>query len=221
VTFDPAYGGALVAAIDAAWDRLRTRQRLVVDLRGNEGGSSGQVAPLLPFLWSDRLPTDQADATRPAEALVRSSPTMIAAWERMGWAPKGLVDRLRAHPGELIPFDPTAREQLPPRPRRRPREDQHVFVLTDGATVSAAEQVVLWARRMGRATIVGAPTGGSIDYQSTILARVACPAMGQTLSMPLIATSGRLPAGGHNTTGVVPDRSISTSGAWLTELRRP
>ena len=220
VTFDPAYGGVLAAAIDAAWDRLRTRQRLVVDLRGNEGGSSGQVAPLLPFLWSDRLPTDQADATRPAEALVRSSPTMIAAWERMGWTPKGLVDRLRAHPGALIPFDPTAREQLPPRPRKRPREDQHVFVLTDGATVSAAEQVVLWARRMGRATIVGAPTGGSIDYQSTILARVACPAMGQTLSMPLIATSGRLPAGGHNATGIVPDVRTTTTGAWLAEVVR-
>jgi C-terminal processing protease CtpA/Prc len=146
---------------------------------------------------------------------------MIAVWERMGWAPKGLVDRLRARPGELIPLDPNAREQLPPRPRRRPREDQQVFVLTDGATVSAAEQVVLWARRMGRATIVGAPTGGSIDYQSTILARVACPAMGQTLSMPLIATSGRLPVGGHNATGVIPDRRTATTGAWLDALGRP
>lgn len=221
VTFDPAYGGSLAAAIDADWDRLRTRRRVVIDLRGNEGGSSGQVAPLLPFLWGDRVPSGPADAAGPAEALVRSSPALIAAWERMGWAPKGLVDRLRARPGELIPFDPTAREQLPPRPRKRPREDQQVFVLTDGATVSAAEQVVLWARRMGRATIVGAPTGGSIDYQSTILTRVACPAMGQTLSLPLIATSGRLPAGGHNATGIVPDRQIPTPGAWIAALERP
>ena len=221
VTFDPSYGRELAAVLDREWDRLRDRRRVVVDLRGNEGGSSGQVLPLLPFLWAEPVPSGHEESSNPTEAIVRSSPAMIAVWERMDWAPKGLVDRLRARPGELIPLDPNAREQLPPRPRRRPREDQQVFVLTDGATVSAAERVVLWARRMGRATIVGAPTGGSIDYQSTILARVACPAMGQTLSMPLIATSGRLPVGGHNATGVIPDRRTATTGAWLDALGRP
>ncbi len=220
VTFDPSHGPALAASIDREWDRLRERRRVVIDLRGNEGGSSGQVLPLLPLLWGDRLLSREEDAPTPADALVRSSPAMIAVWERMGWAPKGLVDRLRARPGELIPFDPNARVQPPPAPRRRPREDQQVFVLTDGSTVSAAEQVVLWARRMGRATIVGAPTGGSIDYQSTFLSRVGCASMGQTLVMPLIATSGRLPEGGHNATGVLPDRRVSTTGAWLSELVR-
>jgi Peptidase family S41 len=220
VTFDPAYGGTLAATIDREWDRLRERSRVVIDLRGNEGGSSGQVLPLLPFLWGDGAQSSQEDAPKPTDALVRSSPAMIAVWERMGWAPKGLVDRMRARPGELVPFDPTEREQSPRRPRKRPRDDQQVYLLTDGATVSAAEQVVLWARRLGRATIVGAPTGGSIDYQSTFLSRVACPSMGQTLVMPLIATSGRLPEGGHNATGVVPDRRMPTTGAWLAELVR-
>ncbi len=220
VTFDPSYGRALAAAIDADWGRLRSRRRVVIDLRGNEGGSSGQVLPLLPFLWSDGQWTSAPDDAKPTDALVRSSAATMAVWERMGWAPDGLVERLRARPGELVAFDTAAREQRPPAPRSRPRDDQQVFVMADGATVSAAEQVVLWSRRMGRATIVGAPTGGSIDYQSTWLARVACPAMGQTLVMPLIATSGRLPLGGYNAAGIMPDRRISTSGAWLAELTR-
>ncbi|MBK6457624.1 MAG: hypothetical protein IPF87_16335 [Gemmatimonadetes bacterium] len=49
VTFDPSYGPALAAAIDREWDRLRERRWVVIDLRGNEGGSSGQVRAVAPF----------------------------------------------------------------------------------------------------------------------------------------------------------------------------
>ncbi len=223
VTFDPGYGSALKQSIEAAWPALRERRRVIIDLRGNEGGSSGQVLPLLPFLWGEERPTiDGApDAAAPSEALVVSSPATIAFWERSGWAPRGLVDRLIAAPGTLVPFAPDARPQVPPRPSALPRADQKVVVLVDRTTVSAAEQVVLWARMMGSARIVGEPTGGSIDYQSTWITRVACAEMGQALSVPLIATSGRLPAGGHNATGIVPDRPARVTGDWLASLHVP
>lgn len=221
VTFDPSYGAALKRTIDDGWPILPERRRVVVDLRGNEGGSSGQVAPLLPFLWGEALFNESvaASSAAPNEALVVSAPATIAFWERSSWAPRGLVERLRAAPGMLVPFAPEAKPQLPPRPSRLPRVDQAVFVLTDRATVSAAEQVVLWSRLMGRARIIGEATGGSIDYQSTWITRVACAEMGQALSIPLIATSGRLPVGGHNATGIKPDKAVRVTGDWLAEVR--
>lgn len=220
VTFDPAYGRALSTLVDAEWQQLRTRPHLVLDLRGNEGGSSGEVEPLLPFLWGTEDAAALAALGNPADALVRSSPATIAFWERGRWTPAGLLDRLRAaSPGTLVAFDPSARALVPVAPKRRTRRDQRVDLLMDGATVSAAEQVALWARSMGRARLVGEPTGGSIDYQSTWLSRVACAAMGPVVSIPLIATSGRLPNGGFNAHGIVPDRRIATRGAWLRAIR--
>lgn len=215
VTLDPLYGRALSTLVDAEWERLRARPHLVIDLRGNEGGSSGQVQSLLPFLWQAPDSSSVALLPDPADALVRSSPATIAFWDRAGWAPKGLVDRLRSvTPGALVPFDPSGRGRLPRPPVRLSRPDQRVDILVDGATVSAAEQVVLWARAMGRARIIGEPTGGSIDYQSTWLSRVACAGMGQVVSVPLIATSEGLPNAGFNAGGIVPDRRLRTDGEW-------
>jgi len=221
VTFDPSYGRALAALVEAEWERLRTRPHLVIDLRGNEGGSSHQVQPLLPFLWRAPDSSSVARLPEPSQALVRSSAATIAFWERAGWAPRGLADRLRSSPpGALVPFDPSARRLLPPPPARLSRPDQRVDILVDGATVSAAEQVVLWARALGRARIIGEPTGGSIDYQSAWLSRVACAEMGQVVSVPLIATSAALPNGGFNARGIIPDRRLRTDGAWWREAAR-
>jgi hypothetical protein len=200
VSFSPEYQAPLKQLVDREWDRLAQARTVIIDLRGNEGGSSLVGAPLLPFVWSEaKLAPDSA------------TPVVIASarnnefWARASWAPRGLTDRLRAQQaGSLVTFsdEPTV---LPPRPPRLAPPQQRVIILTDRSTVSAAEQVVLWSRAYGRVRIYGEPTGGAIDYQSTLLTRVACSSMGQVLSYPLIATSSRLPLGGFNQRGIIPD----------------
>jgi len=200
VSFSPEYQQPLQQLVDREWARLSQARSVIIDLRGNEGGSSIVAAPLLPLVWSEAgMGPDSA------------TPVVIASernnefWAHTSWAPRGLTDRLRAQPaGALVTFsnEPTP---SPPRPSRLAPPPQRIVILTDRSTVSAAEQVVLWSRAYGRARIYGEPTGGAIDYQSTLLVRVACASLGQVLSYPLIATSSRLPAGGFNHRGIIPD----------------
>lgn len=214
-SFDPARGTELAALMAREQEALRTRARVVIDLRGNEGGSSMLVRSLLPFLWREPGPR------RPVPlAVVRSSPSNIAFWERSSWRPQGLLERMRATPGGLVPLTLDTLEMPAPAPPFVTPESQEVFVLVDRSTVSAAEQVVLWARRLGRARIVGAPTGGSIDYQSARLVRLGDPSLGLVLSYPVIASSARLPRGGHNRSGILPDEAIPVRSGWLEALAR-
>ncbi|MEP6622236.1 MAG: S41 family peptidase [bacterium] len=200
VSFSPEYRTLLQRLVDDEWARLAKAPSVIIDLRGNEGGASFVAEPLLPLLWSGTQ--TPPDSTTP---VVIASVTNRAFWARTSWAPRGLGDRLAVAPnGSLVPFSNESTPR-PERPARLAPPQQRVVILTDHSTVSAAEQVVLWAREYGRARIYGEATGGAIDYQSTLLVRVACSAMGQLLSYPLIATSSSLPAGGFNRRGIMPD----------------
>lgn len=229
VSFDPMYAKALRDLVQRESSRLQRSAVVVIDLRGNEGGSSLSAEPLMPFLFGRIL--DVRSARDSSESVVRASASNIRFWERTNWAPRGLIDRLRTAPeGALVSFDPGHIAAWPARPSNVSAPAQRTFIVTDRATVSAAEQVVLWARGLGRATIVGEPTGGSIDYQNAALFRVADAAMGQVLSMPVIAASRVLPANGVNRTGILPDVQADAatvarwsvgSAEWLQRIARP
>ena len=182
---------------------LLTVPNLVIDLRGDEGGSSRVPDVLMPYLAGpSRGPARYLPDDRPA---VLSSPDNIRYFEAESWAPAGLVDSLRAHPGRLVPFSygGDGEEDAPP-PAATPLP-RRVGVVTDEGTVSAAEAFLLRAERFPKVTMFGAPTGGSIDYQTVTIVDFGCPEWGFYLGYPVIAGSVDLPTGSANHTGIVPD----------------
>jgi hypothetical protein len=208
---------------------LLSRRLLIVDLRGNEGGSSSTTFPLEPLI----VTTDGDSLLEwEGEPVVMASPENRQYFERMaeqGWVPRGLVRRIEAHPGELVPFeDPPAEGEAgegesadtanaaeaapiphPPRPER-------VAILVDELSVSAAEAFLLRVGGSEKVTIFGRPTGGAIDYQNINMVRLACDGSGIVFGYPTLIASDRLPAGGVNPTGVVPDVAIDLPpAAWV------
>ncbi|HUP19222.1 MAG TPA: S41 family peptidase [Gemmatimonadota bacterium] len=202
----PAHAPRLRALVEQYRAALERSETLVIDLRGNEGGSAFVTNVLVPFLATPekRPPRYLAEG----ESAVLSTPDNIAYFERQSWSPARLVERLRAAPGSLVPFqdpDPAApAESVEPPDRATPRPSR-VALLIDGMTVSAAEAFVLRAMRNGKVTLFGEPTGASIDYQTVGIVRFGCPDAGLYLGYPTIVGSDRLPEGGVRPTGIVPD----------------
>ncbi len=206
---------------------LAAAGRLIVDLRGNEGGGSQMVANLHPYLVGDSLQRDTHDV---ADAVMLSSPDQIA-YARRAFGPdtsafvRRLVAAMEAAPGALVPIDDPSTPSPPARrivPVYGPRR---VAVLVDRGTVSASEVTVLLAKRGGRAVVYGEHTAGALDYQSTSFARLAPDENRWLLLYPTITASATLPAGGMRGIGIAPDVAVQWDAhadaiAYITELLR-
>lgn len=205
----PEHGPTLERLISAHRQDLLGCTTLIIDLRGDEGGSSGTTRALEPFYRSrERRPRIGPTGT-PA---VLSSPDNVAYFERMvgqGWIPSKLIDLMKANPGKIVPFEvsspATAESSSDSVEEIGPRQ---VAILIDRGVASAGEAFLLEAMTHGKATVFGDNTAGMIDYQNVQLVPLKCRERGLSLGYPTIAASDRLPAGGLNRQGIAPQVRI-------------
>ena len=209
----PRYGTALARLCAKHKEAITSRELLIVDLRGNEGGSSVAARALAPF-YSDADRPASARAYRPE---VLSSPDTIAYFERMqtgffvpAWL-RSLRTRLAERPGEFVPMYADGLAPAPFKPRRCHDGPDHVALLIDRGVVSAGEAFVLEAMPHSRVRTFGSNTGGMIDYQNVCMVAIGTGRHRCVLGYPVIAVSVDLPVGGYNHGGIPPDVPIDPS----------
>jgi hypothetical protein len=201
--------------VNANHDALAHADRMIVDLRGNEGGGSQMTRSLEPFI---SLATEKPSPFPTDGAFMLSSDDQIAYAQR-GFGPettafvRSLVERLRAHPGELVPLEDLETPKRPPEPRdwvvaTGPRA---VGVLIDRGTVSASEVLVLTALRSPRATVFGEPTAGALDYQTASIVAISPREKRWYLGYGTITRSRELPKGGMRGRGIPPQVPLDLS----------
>lgn len=213
---DPAYTVRLDSLLHIHRRALEKARVIIVDLRGNIGGSSA-IPDGISRLFE---PKAQQPGVEQSKAVVLSSDDTRQYFEYVsadGWVPKGLTDRMVQGTGRIVSFSDSVVGQpsgdmhdtglIQKRPKReRPR----IAVIVDEQTMSAAEVFCTKARSHANVHIYGQPTAGCIDYQNVNMVRFGCKEAGYLLGYPLMATTFKLPIGGHNLTGVVPDVVLET-----------
>jgi hypothetical protein len=220
---DPAYRPWLDSLLAANRDLLLRADRLIVDLRGNEGGSSLMTAALMPYVVSDSqrpsyLP-DRGDRPDKGKGVMLSSPDQVTyAIRMMGGdttdpSTHRFLARMRANPGGFAPFadtldPPSAARKVAPAygPRR-------VGIVVDRGTVSAAEAFLLQAMRSTRVTTFGEPTAGALDYQTVSIVPILANEPRWRLGYPTITAHPDLPVGGVRGKGIRPDVAVDLARA--------
>jgi hypothetical protein len=212
----PSHSGfraVIDSLVTANHEALAHADRMIVDLRGNEGGGSQMTEGLEPFI---SLKVERPNPF-PIEggALLLSSDDQIAYARRAFGAEttafvRSLVTRLRSHPGELVPLKDPASPPDAPDARNwvvatGPRA---VGVLIDRGTVSASEVLVLRALRSPRATVFGEPTAGALDYQSASIVPISPREDRWYLGYGTITRRGDLPNNGMRGRGIPPEVPI-------------
>jgi C-terminal processing protease CtpA/Prc len=143
-------------------------------------------------------------------AVMLSSPDQIMYARRAFGADttafvKSLVKRLEEHPGELVSLRDPALPPEPPQPDSIIDGPWKVAVLTNRSTVSASEVLVLKALQSKRATVIGEPTEGALDYQSTRIVWFSPNERRWGVGYPTITDHATLPIGGIRGKGIQPD----------------
>lgn len=211
-SLSPHHQPALRKLCSESREAILARDLLIIDLRGNEGGSSTVARALAPFYQAD----DPRPTTRTDRPHVLSSADSRSYYERMksgfftpAWL-RSLRRRLGENPGKLVPVFEDGEEPPPFVARRRHDRPAHVAILMDGKVVSAGEAFVLDAMQHRKVRTFGSNTGGMIDYQNVLMVAVRHDRHGFILGFPLIAASERLPEGALNRTGIPPNVPIGT-----------
>jgi hypothetical protein len=212
----PEHRSRLEALVKEHHEEIVRATTLIIDLRGNEGGSAQTTDILNPFIYTGR----KRDRNRAQAAgdypVVLSSPDNITYFGQMmsqGWIPKHLVERMTASPGKVIPFSDTVQSPWSSAEKQEIANPaaHNVALILDRGIVSAGGAFILQAMRSPKVTLFGENSAGVIDYQNVTRLRIGCPSQRLLLGYPTMAGAASLPKGGINGIGIAPDVRIPAS----------
>ncbi|WP_293392149.1 S41 family peptidase [Nevskia sp.] len=204
--FNLYYRSKLATLIRQFDSEMRQRPNLIIDLRGNSGGSDGTWQVLLPYLYTHPIVNVGVDA--------RATRENADAWEAMGaqlpdtesasrTALMNAAQTLRsAAEGSFISLVEDSTTTLPEvlvLPSR-------IAILIDQGCASATEQFLLAARQSMKVRLFGQPSWGLLDYSN--VRTLPLPSAQRLLG---IATtrSRRLPKHPIDNIGIPPDVFIA------------
>lgn len=175
--------------VDRAFDTLAVRRStaLVVDLRGNEGGTSVGNAILAHLVPAD-APLEQFTRYTRYRRIPGSLRPYLDTWDRSfdDWGDKATIAPDRPGFYRMRRFDDDTAGTLVR--ARTPRFTGRVFVLVDGDNSSATFEFALAVRQRKLGMLVGEPTGGNqrgINGGAFYFLRL--PNSGIEIDLPLIA----------------------------------
>src|SRR6202789_4452261 len=155
-----SFGEENAAAIDSLLKAdsalLRISPNLIIDVRGNGGGSDFAYEPLMPLLYTDPVHGIGVDVLATADNIKSWSNVLddkyISGWTRFSVQNK--IAAMKAHPGGWVSITPDLTAT-----RRAARAFPHrVVILIDSGCASTTEQFLLEAMQSRKVTLMGQHT---------------------------------------------------------------
>lgn len=207
--------------IQRSFDTLSVRRprALVIDLRGNEGGTNVGDA-ILAHLVDRDVTLDAFRRYVRYRELPDSLRPFLETWDRSfdHWGAQAIADSARPGFYRLVRAGDAAVGSTVVHPAS-PRYRGRVFVLVGAANSSATFEFALAAHRLGVATLVGQPTGGNQrGINGGAFYFLTLPGSHIEIDLPII---GFFPDGARPDAGIAPDISVRVTSDDVARGRDP
>lgn len=179
---------------------------LIIDLRGNGGGTDYSYLELLPLLYTNPYKTKGVEWW--------ASQGNIDFFEKSfkeGNIKKGkenelklLIETLKNHPNTFVQVEGDKTEDE--KPDTIYKNPKFVGVIVDDNCASSCEQFILAAKNSSKTTIFGTQTLGVLDYSNSVPENLLTK--GLTIRYPM-TRSARLPENPIDNIGIKPDVEIN------------
>lgn len=195
--------------------KLLSTPYLVIDVRGNGGGTDETFERVLPFIYAnpfEHLGTDimasKYNINR-YEELLRVPHVGADARE---WIQK-ILNRMKDNPGKFVvrsSDEIVNRDTVMPNPRK-------IAVLINSGCGSSAEEFILFAKESKKVVLLGQPTSGTLDY-SNISPR-EFPSTAFKISLPE-SRSHRIPNSSVDKEKIKPNIYLTEDQNWIDEAKK-
>lgn len=163
--FDHAFKKDIDAVIAKNLDTILKTENLIIDIRGNGGGSDVSYAALLPILYTNPIRTvgmEYLSTELNNSRMLGFLQNPHFSEEEKQWA-KGGYDILQQHIGSYINIDDDVTvetfDKIEPLPKS-------IGVLVDSSNGSTAEQFLLAAKQSKKVKLFGQTTAGVLDISN-------------------------------------------------------
>jgi hypothetical protein len=164
--FSIEYKNEVDSVLEKNWKKIITTKNLIIDIRGNKGGSGATFQKSLSLLYTNPIKieagivTASGDNIKYYKSLVEKMSDSDFSKTRM----KALVELLESNIGKQLSIGDTTSIRY----GKVLKYPAKIAILTDEQTASAAELLLLWAKQSKKVTIYGRNTRGAIDYGNAI-----------------------------------------------------
>lgn len=188
---------------------IEESENLIIDVRGNPGGTTDAYKNLLPYIFEKPI--------RNTAAEFLATKTYIGNLEAYKKtldknAPTDEIDkniaRLQANLGKFVNFSDSVKpiyiEEVP----KVAKSPQHIVILADKGTGSSAEYFLFITKQSKKVKLLGTPSYGALDFGNAYLIDFGCT--GYQLLMPTYRAM-RLPDYPIDNIGIQPDMYLDSS----------
>lgn len=212
-SFNYPYVDRINSLIEENRELIQNGENLIIDLRGNGGGTDNAYKSLLPYISTNPIRyvgIELLSSQTLIEGVTNYKNTLI---EKDSEKNKIEIDRLESRiqlykenigkyinvDGKIVEIDTLNLAKKSP---------QQIVVLADSKVGSAAENFLLAAKQSKKVKVLGAPTSGALDYANAYFFKFGCD--NYKLLLPTYR-SLRLPNYPIDNIGIQPDVYIDNS----------